>query len=172
MAGIFAFQCSCCGELHEGSPSFGFNEPEQYSSLTQKQRAEMAELSDDLCVIKNGEQTDRFIRAILEIPIHGVQDPFLWGVWVSASEKSFNRYVETYDAPVEGDGFFGWVCNSIGLYPTSEARPADVYVQTDGTRPRVVLHTSDPELDQLVIDQRQGITIERAQQLAERALHG
>lgn len=123
-------------------------------------------------MIKHDGNIDYFIRGILEIPIHGVQDPFIWGIWVSASEKSFFRYVETYNDPVEGDGFFGWVCNSISMYPTAEPRPADIYIQTDGTRPRVVLHTSDPELDQLVIDQRHGITIERAQQIAERALHG
>jgi hypothetical protein len=40
-----------------------------------------------------------FVRACLEIPIHGVSEPFLWGVWVSLSQKNFDRYVTTYDHP-------------------------------------------------------------------------
>ena len=50
--------------------------------------------------------------------------------------------------------------------------PADVHIQTDGTRPRVRLHRSGDESDALVIDQHEGISIARAQQLAEQALHG
>ena len=132
----------------------------------------MGKLSSDLCSITHDEGTDYFVRAVLEIPIHGVEDPFLWGVWVSASEKSFNRYLETYDAPVGGDGFFGWLCNSINLYPSDKPRPADVHLQSDGSRPKVVLHTASDEDDQLILDQQHGITLERAQQLAEQAMHG
>src|SRR5262245_35105893 len=109
MAAIFAFRCSCCGKVHEGSPSFGFNAPDQYASLSDEQKERMGTLTEDFCTITHEEGTDRFIRAVLEIPIHGVEEPFLWSVWVSLSEKSFNRYKETYDAPVEGEGFFGWV---------------------------------------------------------------
>lgn len=172
MAGIFAFHCKCCGELHEGSPSFGFSSPDHYASLSEEQKQRMGELSSDFCSITHDEGTNYFVRAVLEVPIHGVKDPFLWSVWVSTSERSFNHYLETYDSPVEGDGFFGWLCNSINLYPSDSPRPADVYVQSDGTRPKVVLHSSRNEADQLVIDQQHGITVERAQQLAEQAMHG
>jgi hypothetical protein len=41
----------------------------------------------------------------LEVPIHGVSEPFIWGVWVSASKASFDRYVETYNAPNTGDSY-------------------------------------------------------------------
>lgn len=33
MAGIFAFRCASCGELHEGSPSFAFAHPWHYGTL-------------------------------------------------------------------------------------------------------------------------------------------
>ena len=171
MAAIFAFKCSCCGEVHEGSPSFAFPAPDPYASLSDEQKASMATLSSDFCTINHAEGTDRFVRAVLEVPIHGVDDPFLWGVWVSLSEKSFNRYRETYDEPVAGEGFFGWVCNRIGLYPYDKSRPSDVRVQTGGQRPKVILHRGDPEDDQLVVDQVNGISITRAQELAERAMH-
>jgi hypothetical protein len=171
MAAIFAFKCSCCGERHEGSPSFSFRAPDPYSWLTEDQRQGIAQISDDLCVIRHEERTDYFIRAVLEIPILGISEPFVWGVWVSASQESFESYVKTFDNPTEGDGFFGWLCNEIDLYPTEQFRPADVYIQLGGQRPKVVLHSAKDEADQLVIDQLNGITIERAQRLAEQAMH-
>lgn len=131
----------------------------------------MGTLTEDFCTITHDDGIDRFVRAVLEIPIHGVEQPFLWGVWVSLSEKSFNRYRETYNVPVEGEGYFGWVCNTISLYPYEKSRPADVVVQGGRARPRVVLHRGEPEDDPLVIDQVDGISVGRAQELAERALH-
>ena len=132
----------------------------------------MGILTEDFCTITHSEGTDRFIRAVLEVPIHGVEQPFLWGVWVSLSEKSFDRYRETYNEPIVGECFFGWVCNQIVLYPYEHPRPADVVIQGARSRPLVVLHRGDPEDDLLVIDQGQGISVARAQELAERALHG
>ncbi|WP_370678777.1 DUF2199 domain-containing protein [Comamonas sp. GB3 AK4-5] len=174
MAAIFAFTCSCCEQVHEGSPSFGFAAPTPYTRLTEDEQSRIAELSEDLCVIRHPEGTQYFVRAILEVPIHGVEEPFLWGVWVSASASSFQRYVDSYEHPPEDKGFFGWLSNHIGLYPTDQSRPADVWIQTDGTRPQVVLHRSrdGTDSDALVIDQHQGISIARAQELAEQAMHG
>lgn len=171
MAAIFAFKCNSCEEVHEGSPSFSFRAPDQYSCLSDEQKAAMGKLSEDFCVITHEEGSDFFIRAILEIPIHGIEEPFLWGVWVSLSQKSFERYYESYDDPEEGEIFFGWLSNEIPIYPFAKARSADVVVQADGQRPMLILHPGDEEHDQLVIDQRQGIPVARAQQLAEQALH-
>jgi hypothetical protein len=171
MAAIFAFKCKSCGDLHEGSPSFAFLAPDHYDELSDEQKA-ANKLSDDLCVIDRDGETYRFVRAVLEIPIHGVSDPFLWGVWVSLSERSFERYVETFDRPIAGEGFFGWVCNDIDLYPSENMRAADVIVQAGNNRPKVILHRRDhPRTDALAIDQVQGISIARAQELAEAAMH-
>lgn len=172
MAALFAFRCTSCDEIHEGSPSFGFDAPSPYNRLSEEERQSIAHLSDDCCVIAYPEGTQYFVRALLEVPILGVQEPFLWGVWVSASEKSFQRYLDTFDAPQPGDGFFGWLANRIGVYPSEQSRGADVWIQTDGTRPRVMLHQSKDDSDALPRDQRDGISVKRAQQLAEQAMHG
>ncbi|MGE3104773.1 MAG: DUF2199 domain-containing protein [Lysobacterales bacterium] len=171
MTAIFAFTCSCCGKVHEGSPSFGFRAPDPYTWLTEEQKASVASLSADFCTIEHDGETDRFVRAVLEVPIHGIAEPFLWGVWVSLSEQSFERYRSTYNDPVEGETFFGWVCNSIALYPYPKHRPSDVIVRSGRARPKVRLHRGDPEDDPLVIDQVSGISVLRAQHLAERAMH-
>jgi len=171
MAAIFSFICTCCGDIHEGSPSIGYQMPDQYACLSNEQREDMGKIDNDFCTITHEKSIDYFIRAVLEVPIHGVEEPFLWGVWVSLSEKSFRRYVETYDSPVDGDGFFGWVSNSIPAYPYERSRPADVVIQIEGQRPKVMLHKGDPEDDPLVIDQIHGISVSRAQQIAERVFH-
>ena len=172
MAAIFAFKCRSCGEVHEGSPSFAFKMPDPYASLSAEDRASRATLDSDTCTITHEGGMDRFIRTVLEVPIHGQEDPFLWGVWVSVSEKSFKRYLDTLDEPVAGDGFFGWVCNQSAIYPAENPRPANVHPQPNGYRPKVRIHVDGHESDPLVIDQQNGISVERAQELAERAMHG
>jgi len=132
MAGVFAYTCSCCGKRHEGSPSFAFDAPHQYASLSDEQKLAMGELSSDLCTITRDGEVDRFIRTVLEIPIVGAQDPFVWGVWVSLSEKSYARYVSTYDNPVAGEGFFGWLCNTLPVYPSGGPFAVDVLVKATG----------------------------------------
>ncbi len=172
MAAIFAFTCSRCAQLHEGSPSFSFKAPDHYAALSDDDKAHMGELGSDLCTIRHEIQTDYFIRAVLEVPIHGLDEPFTWGIWVSLSKKSFERYVETYDSPTEGEGFFGWLCNSIPVYPEpASPRPSDVRPRQVGLRPLVFLHRENSANDQLVMDQYEGISVARAQSLAERALH-
>lgn len=172
MAAIFAFTCRCCGEVHEGSPSFAYNEPAPYASLSEEQKKTIAKIDSDLCVIQGAERTDYFARAVLEVPIIGAAEPFTWGVWTSLSEKSFNRYVETYDHPVVGENFFGWVCNRVPFYPVPAATfAADVYVQPGGTRPKLVLRDVRNEGHPLIIDQREGISIARAQEIAEQVMH-
>ncbi len=175
MAAIFAFKCDTCGEVHEGSPSIALLAPDPYLGLSDAQKNTIATMDEDLCIINYGERSDYFVRAVLEVPIHGVEEPFLWGVWVSASEKSFHRYAEILNgatAAVEGDGFFGWVCNQISVYPYGHRRAADVFLQPEGNRPKAMLHRSENDVDPLVIDQVHGISIRRAQELAEKAMHG
>ena len=99
MAAIFAYQCSKCDEIHEGSPSFAFDAPAPYRRLNEQEREEWAELTEDLCVIAHPKGTQYYVRAILEVPIHGLDEPFLWGIWVSASEASFHRYLDSFDKP-------------------------------------------------------------------------
>jgi hypothetical protein len=173
MAAIFAFTCTCCGKMHEGSPSFSFEAPWQYASLSQAQQKSMTTLSNDFCTITHEEGTDHFIRAVLEIPIQGVTEPFTWGIWVSLSEKSFRRYAETFNDPVAGEGFFGWVCNKLPGYPPGDCLATDVVIQAGGLRPKLYLHhDGSGNVEQLVLDQLNGISIARAQELAERAQHG
>lgn len=167
MAGIFGFECAICGELHEGSPSFAFRAPDTYLEQP-KEVQDAGELGTDLCRYEDEDGMHYFIRVCLEVPIHGVSQPFLWGVWVSLSKKSFDRYVETYDKPDTSDRYFGWLCNYLPYYENTFALKTQVHPREGGTRPYIELENSGHPL---CSDYHNGISIERAQEIAEVAMH-
>jgi hypothetical protein len=45
----------------------------------------------------------------------------MWGVWVSLSQQSFDRYVETYDHPDTSESYFGWLSNYLPYYEKTYA---------------------------------------------------
>ncbi|MGR9073985.1 MAG: DUF2199 domain-containing protein [Gammaproteobacteria bacterium] len=167
MAGIFSFKCACCGRIHEGSPSFGFAAPDPYLEQPQKTQRE-GHLGTDLCHYDDADGRHYFIRAVLEVPIHGVAEPFLWGVWVSLSEASYRRYVETYDDPDPGDRFFGWLCNYLPYYPNTYALKTQVRPGAKGERPNLELQDNGHPLETDFVN---GISADKAREIAVRCLH-
>ena len=167
MAAIFSFRCSCCGKIHEGSPSFGFRAPDPYLEQTEEVRGAGA-LDSDLCWYEDQDGTHYFIRVCLEVPIQGVTEPFLWGVWVSLSKKSFERYVATYDSPDTSDSYFGWLCNYLPYYQNTYAMKTRVHPRESGNRPYIELENTDHPL---AVDFHRGISISRAQEIAEHTMH-
>ena len=167
----FEFRCGECGEVHHGSPSFSYPWPPQVDSIPDEEQDARVFLTTDLCVIDDEEF---YIRALLEIPIHGVEDPFLWGIWVTQSEENFFRYQETYDDDQTGDGGFGWLPVTMPGYHIAgdaesyEMLGSDVYWQKQGERPIVVPHACDHPLYH---DVKNGISRERAEELAALAMH-
>ena len=167
MAGIFSFRCSSCGEIHEGSPSFSYRAPDTFLQQT-KEVQEAGHLSSDLCEHTDEDGPHYFIRVCLEVPIHGIEQPFLWGVWVSLSKESFDRYVETYESPDVNDQYFGWLCNSLPYYPETFPIKTQVHPRIGKARPYIELEECTHPL---ALDYHNGITIERAQEIAEVAMH-
>jgi len=167
MAGIFSFTCSCCGKIHEGSPSYGFRAPDHFLEQSKEVR-EAGHLDEDLCRYTDEEGEHFFVRACIEVPIHGVSEPFLWGVWVSLSQKNFDRYVATYDQPDPSDSYFGWLCNQLPYYERTHSLKTSVHPRAGGIRPLVIPERTDHRLS---VDFHEGISVARAQEIAEAAMH-
>ena len=151
------FRCVTCGQTHDGLPDVAFDSPFHYHSLTEEQRRTRARLSSDLCDI---DHQDFFVRACLGIPIKGLEEEFVWGVWVSLSETNFRRYVEVFeeDPPPAGDGpWFGWLCNRLPGYPETLSLKTSVALQPRRQRPRVTL---EPTEHPLAVHQREGIALD------------
>jgi hypothetical protein len=168
MAAIFSFKCASCDDIHEGSPSFSFRAPSPY--LDQPEAVQAAgHLGSDVCRYENADGRHFFVRVVLEVPIHGIHEPFLWGVWVSLSETNYQRYVDTYDAPDTSDRYFGWFCNSLPWYPDSLGLKTEVHPRANNQRPFIMLEETDHPLS---IDFHEGINVQRAQEIAEAVMHG
>lgn len=168
----FQFRCSDCGEMHKGSPSFGYDTPFLYSTVPEEERADRAHLTSDICSI---DDDTFFIRGVIEIPIHDVEDPLLWGVWVSQSQESFERYVASFDGDQSDDGSFGWLDVTMQGYDLTkddeecETLGCDVSWQGFGARPLIVPQECDHILYR---DCTNGISWDRAIELARLVMHG
>ncbi len=153
------FSCACCGKTVAGLPDLAFDAPLQYAALSEAERAARARLDADFCVI-DGEQ--RFIRAVCPIPVRGTEGYFAWGVWVSLSADSFERYRAAFEVPDQAElgGMFGWLCNRLPPYPDTLELQTSVMLQDGRQRPLVWVNRVHAE-HPLYIDQHEGITTER-----------
>jgi hypothetical protein len=162
----FRFKCSTCGEVHEGAPSFSFEAPIYYEILTSEEKREKANLGTDFCVI---DEKDYFIRVLLEIHIHGSDEHFLWGVWVSVSQDNFEKYCAHFEDSDYEDEYFGWFSNKLPYYPDTLNIKTYALVRPDGQRPTLELEPSDHPLS---VDYYNGISWQKAADIAEAAMHG
>ena len=163
------FHCQTCGQYHDHVPmSFGAEGPVYYLAMSEQERSERCEHSTDLCVI---DQQHYFIRGRLELPIMGSDKAFIWGVWCSLSEESFKQTILRWDATgrEQDDPMFGWLSTKLPAYPETLNLKTIVHPQPPGDRPLVILEETDHPLS---IEQREGITMDRVQEIAEAVLHG
>ena len=165
--GKFAFKCSTCGKTHVGLPDLGFDAPFQYHTMSEEQRRETAELTTDTCVIA-GE--DFFVRGCLQIPVAARSEPFTYGVWVSLSSKNFERYQDLFQRAdrLDEPPYFGWFCNRLPGYPDTLNLKTNVILQPYPLRPRIELEPTDHPL---AVEQRDGITVQRLQEILEANEH-
>lgn len=167
MTESFGFECVTCGTYHVGMPNFGWGYPVQYLLIPEHERGRRIELSSDACVI---DAKWFFVRGCLDIPVHGHEEPFSWGVWCSLSQDNFVRYGQLFDDVSRelGESFFGWLCSAVPGYPDTQQLKTMVRVRPWPTRPFVEL---EPTHHPLAIEQREGITAARAREIAERLMH-
>ena len=139
----------------------------QALAIPETERPRRVELTVDDCVI---DRREFYLKGLLELPVHGAPQPFTWGVWLSVSEDSYDRFVELFPNPARpaGEEFFGWLCNSIPGYPETQLLKTMLHVREYPMRPWVEL---EPTEHPLALDQRAGISVERAITITEHLLH-
>ncbi len=154
------WRCATCQAEHRGimdigSPAPGYwtqgGAPEPNSAL----RMDCDFLGEDLCVIGG---RDFFVRGVMEIPVHGLDESFGIGCWSTLSRKNFEAYVESWDEPSVGLSWPGWYSTWLAPYPTTINQPCRVESRQKGMRPAISLASHEHPM---AIDQRKGISIER-----------
>jgi hypothetical protein len=171
----FQYTCKCCGTKQIGAPSFSLPFPCYVNDVPTSEREQRVKASEDLVVIQpkpndpDGEAI-YCIRTILEIPIKGSSDQFSWGVWVTQSKASFERYVRSFNEDQSQVGSFGWLPVDLAQYNASPEGAELVHLECDvewgaiGQRPKLRLWDNDHPL---VLDQRNGISWKKAVKIAE-----
>ena len=131
---MFRFECKACGQWHEGMPAFDAEAPLFYYLIPEHERAALRAV-----VRRLRRRRQVFLRARLHRnPVHGADEPFVWGVWVSLSEASFSQYLDSYDEPRRAHlgPFFGWLSASFKVYPETEGSlKTHVHLRDGGVRP-------------------------------------
>ena len=158
-----AWTCGCCGKQFHTLPlDFSCDAPDYWAQIPESERAQHGKCDSDLCMI---DRRDFFVRGCLEIPIIGRDDRFVWGMWVSVSETNFHRILDLWTAPdAENEPpMFGWLCNDIPLYPRTLELATHVHLRSGGRRPAIELEPTDHPL---AIEQRDGISIARVEEIA------
>jgi hypothetical protein len=163
----FEFTCATCGEIHLGMPSFGAEAPLSYFDIPENTRKTRCVLESDSCVIDN---TSYFVYGLIEIPVHGEEDAFAWGVWVSLSESSFQQWRDCFHSKNRSQigPFFGWLNAWLSPYPRTVNLKARIHLRDDGVRPYIELEPTDHPL---AIEQRLGISVERVAEIYAQIMH-
>jgi hypothetical protein len=163
------YLCSRCGEHHDDPPlHYGFQAPAAWYAIPEENRSQRCLISSDQCII---DEEHFFIVGNLELPIIGSKEKFSWDVWVSLSASNFARACNLWQqAGRESEPpYFGWLSSSVPGYPETLSFKTMVHTREIGVRPFVEL---EPTEHPLAIEQRDGVTWERVQELAEIVLHG
>ncbi len=164
------YNCSTCGEFHSGLPfSYGSSAPAPYFDIPEAEREDRVLLSSDQCII---DDEHFFVLGRLEITVvDSEEDVFSWNVWVSLSEENFERMSELWE--VEGrekePPYFGWLSTTLPCYDADTfLLKTNVHTRPLGERPYVELEPTDHPL---AVEQRNGITLKRVQEIAKGVLH-
>jgi hypothetical protein len=121
----------------------------------------------DQCVI---DGKDFYLRGRILVPVIGLEEPFVWGVWAEVSPTNFVRTNELWT--VEGreaePAFPGWLNTQLPVFGDTFNLEVSVQTQRVGKRPHF---TVVDEGHSLAVEQRNGITMRRVEEIAERMLH-
>jgi hypothetical protein len=164
----YVWTCSCCGKQYDTLPlDFAAHAPEYWYDIPVDERAARAVLTPDFCTL-DGEH--HFIRGCLELPIIGMDERLVFGVWVSLSEASIQRAAELWNANEVDDEppRYGWLSTAIRSYSGARKLKAAVHFRGEGLRPLVEVEPTDHPLS---VAQQQGITIERVQEIIANLMH-
>ena len=164
------FLCATCGQQHDELPMcLGPDAPASWYLLPPDERAQRAELSDEVCVV---DEAHFFVRGRIVVPVTDGPEAFVWLVWVSLSQANFKRTFELWNEPGRESEppYFGWLNSDLpGFTPSTLSLKTHVHTQAVGLRPEIELeHTDHP----LAVAQREGVTLAQVQAWVERALHG
>lgn len=162
------FTCRVCGEHHEVLPlSYSVKAPRAVTAVPLDEFEKRVVITPDQCVI---DGKDFYLRGRILVPILGMDEPFAWGVWAEISPKNFIRANDLWNVPgrEREPAFPGWLNTEMFLFGNTINLEVSVHTQVVGRRPEFTV--SDPD-HPLAVEQRNGMTLRRVEEIAEAILH-
>jgi len=155
-----SYVCSCCGLEHAGVPfSFAADFPDNYAKMSADEREARAIIGSDQCIIDGKEF---WIRGCLEIPIHGQEEPFLWGLWASLWEEDYDTISDHWETPGREEligPFKGRLGNLLSPYEQTANLKLRIVIRRVGERPLFLVE--EPE-HLLAREQTENISLDTA----------
>jgi hypothetical protein len=147
---------------------YGAAAPALWFMIPEAEREQRCQTSTDMCII---DEKHFFVVGNLEIHVADMDERFSWDVWVSLSAQNFARACKLWeqDGRESEPPYFGWLSTALPGYPDTLNLKTMVHTREVGRRPLVELEPTDHPL---AIEQREGITLARVQEIAELLLHG
>ena len=162
------WRCASCDRPHEGGFALAAFAPDPWRGAESYEHNGAIRLggdflSEDFCVI-DGKYF--MVRARLDIPVHGIVEPFSFGAWSTLSRANFDKYLSGFDHGDYPDmgPWPGWLCNKLENYLADDPLAIWVAPQTDHQRPKLFVQADDHPL---AIDQDNGISPERVLEFYE-----
>jgi hypothetical protein len=124
-------------------------------------------LTPDLCVI---DERFHYVRGRFAIPIHGLDEPFIWGCWARISPQDFYKTHQLWNDPerVDEPAYEGLLNSDLPLYGNTRNLPVWVRTMPVGRRPHFApVDGAHP----LAVEVRLGISMARVVEIAELMLH-
>ena len=124
-------------------------------------------LSQDDCVI---DRVTYLVRGCLDLPIRGTGNAFRWLVWVLVDRQGHRYSISPWRRlfRLRHPPYAGELDTALPYEPPTARLPVEVRSAGPGYRPTIVVADADHPL---ALEQREGIRLERAYELAGTMLH-
>ena len=146
--------------------TFGNEFPNYYFSVPDDERGKRVEKEESLCVV-DGEHF--FHRGRLTIPIQNYDQELVFNVWTSISESNFRKRNDLWNNTdrLNEEPYFGWLQNLIPTYGNTLNLKTIATENEIGLIPTITMIEED---HQLTLDQKNGISFEKAMSIVDSIL--
>lgn len=137
--------CACCGAELGDLCDVGVELPSSIAELSEDERSRRATITDEVATL---DDEHFFIRANIEIPVHGREHPWVITVWGTLARQNFEKVLDRWDDPARTElgPYFSWVCDTLPGFETTHALPAEMTIRGVGLKPTLRLEESDHPL--------------------------